>query len=128
MNPHTFDMAAHETRLDRLIAGSFSASYMSNSKWRRLFLALEQSDVPIPKLRWKFVGREEPVTGATPDESCLGTQYITRTSFSAFPYKEIEWVEIPELKELPPAALAVGLFETETCSGGVRVYGYKSGT
>jgi hypothetical protein len=125
MTPQTFDMAAHEDRLDRVIARSFSASFMSNSKWRRLFLAMAGSSPSISHLRWKFVGRDEAVTGTAPDADCLGDSYITRTSFSAFPYKEIEWIEVPGLVELPATVAAVGEFETIAFPSGVRLYGYR---
>ena len=125
MTSQTFDLAEHESRLDRIIARSYSASFMSNSKWRRLFLALAEPELNIRSLRWKFVGRETVATGAAPDAECLGDSYVTRTSFAAFPYKEIEWVEIPGLPELPASVAAVGSFETAGSSNGVRLYGYR---
>jgi hypothetical protein len=82
MNSRAFDMAAHEHRLDRLIARSFSASFMSNSKWRRFFASLEQVKPPVPHLTWKFVGRDEAVRGAPPDANCIGEKYVSRTSFA----------------------------------------------
>ena len=98
---------------------------MSNSKWRRLFLAMADYGPSISHLRWKFVGRDEPVTGAAPDADCLGDSYITRTSFAAFPYKEIEWVEVPGFVELPATVAAAGEFETIAFPSGVRLYGYR---
>ena len=125
MTSHTFDMAAHEDRLDRIVSRSYSASFMSNSKWRRFFLAMAEASPNINNFRWKFVGREEPATGAAPDAKCLGERYVTRTSFAAFPYKEIEWIEVPGLLELPAAVAAIGKFETSTSPSGVRLYGYR---
>lgn len=125
MTSRVFDMAAHEHRLDRLIAGSFSASFMSNSKWRRFFAALEQTNPPISHITWKFVGRDQAIRGPTPDAECLGDKYVSRTSFSVFPYKEIEWVELPSVMELPSQILAVGQFTTVVTQAGVRVYGYR---
>jgi hypothetical protein len=125
MTPQTFDMTAHEARLDRIISRSFSASFMSNSKWRRLFLALAEPRLNIHNLLWKFVDREAPIVGAAPDADCLGESYITRTSFAAFPYKEIEWVEIPGQAELPASVAAAGAFESVVLTSGVRLYGYR---
>lgn len=98
---------------------------MSNSKWRRLFLAMEDAGLDRCQLLWKFVGRDEPVMGAAPDADCLGDSHITRTSFAAFPYKEIEWIEVPGLAELPTSVSAVGEFETVASASGVRVYGHR---
>ena|SRR5688572_11912971 len=125
MTSQAFDMAEHEERLDRVIARSFSTTFMSNSKWRRLFSALAATDPAIRKLRWKFVGRDAEVEGAAPDAECLGGSYVTRTSFAAFPYKEIEWVELPDLSDLPQSVAAVGKFEATQTPTGVRIYGYR---
>jgi hypothetical protein len=125
MSPHTFNIKAHESRLDVTIAQSFSTSFMSNSKWRRFFLALAEVDPRISTLRWKFVGRDIPPVGAAPDDECLGDKYISRTSFAVFPYKEIEWVELPGITALPAAVAAVGKFEIVQTPGGVRVLGYR---
>jgi hypothetical protein len=108
-----------------MIAGSFSASFMSNSKWRRFFTALKQVEPPVSHLTWKFVGRDQPIRGAIPDSKCLGDRYISRTSFSVFPYKEIEWVELPGAADLPSQIMAVGQFSTSVTQAGVRVYGYR---
>ena len=125
LSPHSFDMARHEERLDRLISESYSSSFMSNSKWRRLFLALADAGFGDGRLLWKFVGRAEPVLGAAPGAECLGKSYITRTSFAAFPYKEIEWIEVPGLAELPASVLEVGQFEALAVPTGIRLLGYR---
>ena len=125
MIPRVFDMEAHERRLDQLIAGSFSASFMSNSKWRRFFEALAQVEPPVSHISWKFVGRDQTFKGASPASECLGDRYVCRTSFSVFPYKEIEWVELPGFADLPRPILSVGQFSTTVTQGGVRVYGYR---
>lgn len=140
-----FDMKAHEARLDRLIARSFSASFMSNSKWRRLFSALSAPELEISQLVWKFVGRQLAIRGAAPDAECLGETIIRDTSFSPFPYKEIEWIEIPRShirpgdEQLPfkhrtqdpekaeCMLAALGHFEMVRLPEGLRVYGYRSG-
>ena len=143
MHPQTFDMAAHEAKLDRLIAQSFSASFMSNSKWRRAFSALAAPELQLDQLVWKFVGRERAVRGGVPDADCLGELYVRNVGFSVFPYKEIEWVEVPhtviprgyesvpfkhgrqDLERAVEALNAVGQFDTALFPEGLRVYGYR---
>ena len=88
-------------------------------------MALAEALPESYRFRWKFVDRDEPVMGAAPSERCLGERYVTRTSFAAFPYKEIEWVELPDLTELPATVAATGEFETSTSPNGVRLYGYR---
>lgn len=146
MHSKIFDMSAHEAKLDRLIAATFSSSSMSNAKWRKAFLALSSPELGLVQLVWKFVGRSETLRGGVPDESCLGDLYIRDVGFSGFPYKEIEWVEVPRLaifrgyesipfKRKPQdAALArevlnlLGQFDLETVSEGLRLYGYRRTT
>jgi hypothetical protein len=145
MVPQTFDMSAHEAHLDRLIGQLFSASFMSNNKWRRFFLAIAAPELRINQLVWKFVGRELPVRGAAPDAGCLGEAIIRDTSFSPFPYKEIEWIEIPRANIRPgdesvpfkrrpqdPETVqrmlaTLGQFEMALLPEGLRVYGYRQG-
>lgn len=143
MDPHVFDMAAHEAKLDRLIAQLFSCSYMSNSKWRRAFSALASPSLRLRQLVWKFVGRELAVRGAVPDAGCLSEMYVRDVGFSAFPYKEIEWIDVP-LMSIPRGSEsipfkhhrqdaegarrsleAVGKFEMVLLPDGLRVYGYR---
>jgi len=121
----TFDFAEHERRLRKTVVESFSRSFMSDAKWRRFFEALAVEHPPVTHLRWKFVGRDMTILGATPDSECLGDRYIDRTSFARFPYLEIEWVEIPDRSGLSVNVLRAGAFETEPTTGGVRVYGYR---
>ncbi|MFC0682963.1 hypothetical protein ACFFGH_34475, partial [Lysobacter korlensis] len=124
----TFNMERHSADLDRTIAQSFSASFMSNSKWRRLFMALSAPHLAVHQVLWKFVGREPVVLGATPDAECLGELFVERTSFATFPYKEIEWVEVPpahDLDAVEQALTAVGQFEIRRLETGLRVYGHR---
>ena len=143
MVPQTVDMKAHEASLDRMIGRSFSASFMSNSKWRRLFLALAAPQSRINQLVWKFVGRDLPVRGAAPDAECLGEAYIRDTTFSPFLYKQIEWIVIPptniplgyesvpfkhqpqDLEMVERTLVNVGKFETARLPEGLKVYGYR---
>jgi len=145
MTPQAFDMSTHEAHLGRLISQSFSASFMSNSKWRRLFLALAAPEMRVEQLVWKFVGRDLPVRGAAPDAECLGEAIVQNTSFAPFPYKEIEWIEIPrnnirpgdesvpfkhrpQNPEMVQQLLAgLGQFEMSLLPEGLRVYGYRLG-
>jgi hypothetical protein len=143
MKSRIFDMAAHEAKLERVVVQSFSASFMSNSKWRRAFAALSSAELGLVQLAWKFVGREHAVRGAVPDAESLGETYVRDVGFSVFPYKEIEWIEVPSLsvpwgyESLPlthrpqntigakKALEVVGHFEMTLSSEFLRVYGYR---
>lgn len=143
MNPSVFDMAAHEAKLDRFIAQSFCASFMSNSKWRRAFSVLASPDLQLSQLVWKFVGRDIAIRGAIPDSDCLGEVYVRDVGLSAFPYKKIEWIEVPfvsvprgsesipfkhkpqDAEQAQRALEAIGEFETALLPDGLRLYGYR---
>ncbi|MFO3797254.1 MAG: hypothetical protein ACK8QZ_08230, partial [Anaerolineales bacterium] len=125
------------------IARSFSASFMSNSKWRRAFQALSAPELEIEALLWKFVGKKLAVRGGVPDADCLGERYVRDVGFAQFPYKEIEWIEVPPaniprgFEQVPfkhrPHDLAracaalerAGQFELTHLPEGLRVYGYR---
>jgi hypothetical protein len=116
---------------------------MSNTKWRRFFEAISNPEFEIDQLVWKFVDSEHEIRGATPPLDGLGEKYISGSSFSVFPYKEIQWVEIPFLnipggwekvpfKHRPQDAEQalkrlndLGTFEIERHENGIRIFGYR---
>jgi hypothetical protein len=61
MNPHSrvIDMAERDAKLDRVIEHRALASFMSNSKWRRLFAALVLPGLKSYQGIWKFVDSDQ---------------------------------------------------------------------
>jgi hypothetical protein len=136
------DMVEWEAKIDRIIAKRFSASFMSDSKWRRFFRVLAQPDLSIRQATWKFVDLETPLRFGLPDTSEIESGWIHEPGGES-PFKRIEWVEITNVaiphgwERIPQkhmlqdvnAATALlneaGEFELERTETGVRAYGYR---
>lgn len=90
------------------VTQSYSASLMSNTKWRTLFEALEASDVDIKGITVKFVGDGKewsPVfPGLYPPHA-----YVDLWPLNVYPLVEIEWIEFRRIvvkkrsNNVPPA-------------------------
>ena len=116
---------------------------MSNSKWRRLFEALDRPELGLDQVIWKFVGRDAELRSAPPGLADLAESYVADSILSGFPYKEIEWLEIPirsvprgwehvpqkhraqDLDHILETIRTVGQFEIERRERGVRIYGWR---
>jgi hypothetical protein len=143
-NNKAFDFVEHEIKIDKMIERLFDSSYMSNTKWRKCFALLSRVS-PDLQVIWKFVGsKNDGVRHTLPPIESLEDSYLSsRFWFGPAYYKEIEWVEFPEVgmpygKENIPgafyqqdvAAVLVALNEigqwcTEKTGLGFRLYGHK---
>lgn len=146
MNSHqsrVFDFVKHEEVIDKLIANGQFLPFMSNAKWRKVFEALEYT-CPNIQVIWKFIGsKNEGVRDTLPPMAALEERYLNSCFwFGPAYYKEIEWLEFPQLlvpygKEKIPGAhkkqditLAracierLGHFQIESTGLGFRLYGY----
>ena len=107
-------------------------SYMNNTKWRKYFTAIQESDIPICYARVKVLGRDEDERfssnpGLDPDVN------YTRDGFELpFWFFEIEWIFIPNNDENGKHIQAIkellgdlGQFEYDFDEAGLKIYGYK---
>ena len=137
------DMVEWEAKLDRAIAKrQFAASFMSDSKWRRLFKVLAQPELGVHQALWKLVDLEAPLRFGLPDAAETKRGLFSDPGGES-PFKRIEWLEITNLdipygwEKIPQkhrpqnveAAIALlneaGQFELERTKSGIRVYGYR---
>ncbi len=145
-NPHVFDFVAHEHDVDKLIATTYNHAYMSNAKWKRFFLLLNEV-CPDYQMIWMFVGTNGiPIRWVCPARITLLDTYLSdRFHFGPRYYKEIEWIEIPRVAMpydrqmqnvlaarkaqnvdvVHEAIKAAGQWELELTDSGLRVYGFK---
>jgi hypothetical protein len=145
-DPGVFDFAAYEHDVDKLVALMYNYGYMSNAKWKRFFLLLNEACADYQVI-WQFVGTDHvPVRGGIPANVTLLDTYLSdRFRFGPLYYKEIEWIEVPRvampyeahLQNVPAARKsqdvdmvwntlqAAGNWEMELADSGLRVYGYK---
>ncbi|GLO62927.1 hypothetical protein MACH09_34350 [Vibrio sp. MACH09] len=130
--------------LEKEIA-KFSYSCMSNTKWRKLFSVVNESNLKLPNCVWKLVGEAEPKSGFVPDFGQLGEDYVGDCGAlnGPFEFKRIEWLKLPtrigfkpyekaptqfkmqEFSTIIEQLSSIGSFELDVNSEGVTVYGYK---
>lgn len=143
-NNKAFDFVAHEEKIDNLIKQSFSSSYMSNAKWRKCFQLLNDL-APNLQVIWKFVGsKNDGARHSLPSNEALTDRYLSsRFWLGPAYYKEIEWLEFPEIgkphgKENIPGAFfkqdvvcvitalnEIGKWNIIKTDLGFRLYGYQ---
>ena len=116
---------------------------MSDSKWRRLFESLDSRGLGLHQVIWKFVGRDREFRSSLPSVDQLKESYVVDFAFNDFPYKEIEWVEVPavaipygweqvpakhspqDLERVTQTLTDIGQFEIERRERGLRIYGWR---
>ncbi|MBU1241034.1 hypothetical protein KKF84_10685 [Myxococcota bacterium] len=88
-------MTTHEERLAAAIART-SARHMSDAKWRKLFLLLEQARIVLPITWWKYLAdpREYSKPGL-PGADDLTTLGIRDGRFQPAWFREIEYIRVP---------------------------------
>jgi len=94
---------SRELRHDRsAVRRSFSASLMSNTKWRTVFSALQAAAPGIRQIIVKFI---DGADAKTMDVRWLHAPHAFADSleFGPFPLVGIEWIEVPAIAVLPRA-------------------------
>ena len=131
-------MATHgpeELRRDgRLARRQTRASLMSDTKWRKLFAALDAPGLGLDRCIWKFVGRDDAVPGSMSSGLYLPRPWIDTIEFGPFSFRSIEWLWIPRLtkwgrkaQDVDRAAQlisALGRYPIEVNERGLLVRGY----
>jgi hypothetical protein len=131
-------------KLDRIIQQKFTAAFMSNTKWRKLFTVLDRPEFNLQQAIWKFIDSDLEHRGSIPKSDDLLEKYVTEYDLlSPFAYKHIEWIEllhkgIPSGYEKVPfahwhqdiagvltALNEAGVFEISETVRGIRIYGFK---
>lgn len=128
----------------RQVPEGFRASLMSDTKWRKLFRALEPLQVHVCRIKW--IDSEEVVQLQMPSGADLSPPrpYVD-SSRGPFALRLVEWLEFPrEVVQWPPAypgapltgvrqqvdeahALleSLGAFPMELTAGGLRIIGHQ---
>ena len=146
-----FDFVAHGIAVDKYVSRTFTASFMSNAKWRKFFEALDRIDNKNAVCNrdiqaiYKFVMSDNcTFRQSLPGINALSERYINgRCWIGPAYYKEIEWIEFPRtgkpygMEKIPGAFFEqridfilnalndIGRFQIEDTELGFRVYGYK---
>ena len=140
-NKRAYDLREHEERIERLIVKNYSISFMSNTKWRKLFLALDIDGMILNHVLLKCVDKDKPRRWHMPKTDEIEKIWVTEGKHGCdYVYKEMEWLELlntakpsnvpyrfyEQTVELATSVIkSLGEFETEKTPLGLRIYGYK---
>ena len=136
-----FDLKKYEEDIDKVIAEKFNACLMSNSKWQKLFYALDTENILIEQVLLKTVNREQPFQTYMPKTEDLETMWVSEGKNDCnYFYKEIEWIELlyrvkkgqnpytyleQTIASVELILNSIGKFEIAYTDSGLRIYGYK---
>ena len=120
----------------------FSASLMSDAKWRKFFRVAADHAGHVFMATWKLIGDSEPVAGRLPLATNIWDTAVDGCLNGPVDYEQIEWVEIPRnvpyrqyesapltdrfqaLEAFRSALASVGEFPIVETEVGLRINGY----
>ncbi|MEZ0133487.1 MULTISPECIES: hypothetical protein [Novosphingobium] len=94
------DLSADLRRERRAVLRLYSASFMSNTKWRSVFTALENDGLGIRQLVIKFIEAENEKAISLPWLNAPHA-FVDSIDFGPFPLVGIEWMEVPAVAIFP---------------------------
>lgn len=135
-------------RVSRFSRRRFSHALMSDTKWQKLFAAVNDSDWHPSLVTVKFVDTDEPeprpMRWPGPNNFWGPPQWVDTAEFGPIELRSIEWLVIPATVLTPPgttglaasgmlqnftaikaALLRVGQFPLEDMPDGLKVVGYR---
>ncbi|WP_379553097.1 DUF6678 family protein [Qipengyuania sp. DGS5-3] len=106
----------------KLARENFRSAFMSDTKWRKLFNAIEGQD--IQQMNVKFIDVPEPRTMNFPPWLDCHYAYMDSIEFGPVELRSIEWLELP--MDIEPLVSSLGKFPLERTETGTRIIGYKA--
>lgn len=76
-------------------ASAFSASYMSDAKWRKALGAIADAELHLEGARWKFIDSELLHEWGVPRRADLLPTRLADGRFQPVEYRWIEWIQFP---------------------------------
>ena len=87
-------------REDRLISANTRASLMSDTKWRKLLAALDESGLELRRCIVKFVGDPGEKVLSRPAGLYPPRPWVDTFQFGPIPLRSIEWLLFPRVAEV----------------------------
>jgi hypothetical protein len=130
----------------RLILREFETSLMSDTKWRKLFIALDDANLKVYQCIIKLVDEERPRIVITPDKSTIQSSSVFyMIEWGGYTnFRAIEWLEFPKVavysrgtKGTPAAKVpqdldgaqrvldTLGRYPVERHENGLRIVGHR---
>lgn len=98
----TSDLSRELDRDRRTVRRGYSASFMSNTKWRSVLTVLQNKKLGIRQLRIKFIDDDQEKELGLPSLS-TPLEFMDTVEFGPVPLISIEWMEIPKTVVFLPA-------------------------
>jgi len=86
-------------REGRDIAANTRASLMSDTKWRKLLIALDQDDLELSQCVVKFIDIADEKVMARPTGLYPPRPWVDTIEFGPIPLRSIEWMLFPRVAE-----------------------------
>ncbi|WBQ17851.1 hypothetical protein [Sphingobium yanoikuyae] len=117
-HPNEFDPAVE----GRLARARFSSAFMSDTKWRKAFHALDQADLGIHEMHVKFIDVDQPRSMRFPPSLACPLPYMDTIEFGPTELRSIEWLEVAV--DIEPTLSSLGQFPISSNAGRWRLTGY----
>ncbi len=131
--------------MNKAMQKKYTCSFMSDSKWRKLFCVVNESNLKLANCTWKFVNERSSRDGFLPDINLLGSNYVgdCGAANGPFEFSLIEWLLVPsvvdhssyqnapksqktqDLSSVLDQLNSLGKFEYEYTNLGLKIFGYK---
>lgn len=108
----------------RLARALFTVALMSDSKWRKLFAAICDADLPIDHMMVKFIDVTEPRRMRFPPGLACPHAYIDTIEFGPVTLRSMQWVEFAG--DLSGPLEKAARFPLEVREGRTKVVGYEN--
>jgi len=123
----------HERRAE--ITRLSKTSFMSNSKWEKLFIAVKNSELFLQGENIKNI-RDDVVRSFSLKNDGLyivnGVQVARYSTYDGHggpvSYRDIEWIFVPavnDINALKKLVDGIGIYEYDINEKGMKIYGYK---
>lgn len=117
-------MAVHDPQKEgRLARELFETGLMSDTKWRKLFAAIEGSSLVVSSMIVKFIDVSEPAILEFPPSLRCPRPYMDTIEYGPVELRAIEWLEFSA--DIEEIADNLGLYPLERQGAGTRIIGYK---
>lgn len=133
-------------RIGRLARARFSHALMSDTKWRKLFVAVDDAGLRPQRVAIKFIEVDKVYLIGWPGNETMYAPrpWIDTSEFGPIELRSVEWLLIPSVfheargsPNVPPRAVrqeiesirlllvSLGHFPVEISDEGLRIVGYK---
>ena len=96
---------------------------MSDTKWRKLIAAVEQSGSGVREMTLKFIDSDDPRRMKFPPDLRCPWAYVDTIEFGPIELRAIEWMELSV--NLEHVLRTAGRFPIEVTGGHSRIIGYR---